>query len=279
VTSDPAIDQALHTWTWDPLALGVVAVVANLYAMGAVRLWQRGGPSGPIRLPQIAAYGSGLLVVLAALVSPLDALSEELFSAHMSQHELLMLVAAPLVVMGKPLLAFLWALPRRPREAIGSWVARSGVRACWRAVTAPVPAFCAHGLVLWVWHAPALFEAALASEAVHAVQHLSFFVTSALFSWSLLHGRYGRAGYGAGAALVFATATHTGVLGALIASASRTWYPTYAAHPAAGALQDQQLAGIIMWIPGGALLTAAALALFSAWLGEADRRARTARPT
>lgn len=268
-------------WNLDPLVLGPVAVCAAWYAAGAARLLRRSGPARALRRREAALFFTGLLVVLAALASPLDPLSDVLFSAHMSQHELLMLVAAPLVVMGRPLLAFLWALPSRLREAAGALAAGPWVRAAWGAATGPLISFAAHGAVLWLWHAPALFEAAMASEAVHAAQHFSFFLTAALCSWSLLHGRHGKAGYGAGAALVFITATHSGVLGALIAVARRAWYPTYVAQGAArevNALADQQLAGAIMWIPGGALLTALALALIAAWLGEAGRRARDTRP-
>jgi putative membrane protein len=123
-----------------------------------------------------------------------------------------------------------------------------------------------------MWHVPALFEAALHDETVHVVQHLGFFLTAALFWWALIHGRYGRAGYGIGVAYVFATAMHTQILGALLTFGNRIWYPTHAARTGAAALDDQQLAGIVMWIPFGVIFVLIALALFAAWLGEAERR-------
>jgi putative membrane protein len=136
-----------------------------------------------------------------------------------------------------------------------------------------------HAVVVWLWHAPVLFEAALRNEVVHAIQHVSFFATAILFWWAILRGRYGRLGYGLAVAFVFATAMHTSVLGALITVAGRLWYPLYGARAEAwqmDALVDQTLAGLVMWIPAGILLTIAALGLFAAWLGEAERRVATA---
>src|SRR5207253_29989 len=120
-----------------------------------------------------------------------------------------------------------------------------------------------------------LYEAALANDGIHFVQHASFFITSALFWWSMVYGRYGRIGYGVAVAYVFFTAAHTGALGALATVAHAAWYPTYAQSAPAlvgSALEDQQLAGLIMWIPAGAILTVLGLALFAAWMGEASRR-------
>jgi putative membrane protein len=114
---------------------------------------------------------------------------------------------------------------------------------------------------------------------VHAVQHAGFFFTAALFFWSLLHGRYGRVGYGASACFVFLTAAHTGLLGALLTVAGSLWYPIQQERGlpyGICALEDQQLAGLIMWVPAGAILVIIGLALFAAWLGESERRARLA---
>jgi putative membrane protein len=142
-------------------------------------------------------------------------------------------------------------------------------------LSTPIVTLLIHGLVVWVWHVPQLFEAALRSEWVHAAQHASFFATAVLFWWGILRGRYGRAGYGLASAFVFATAMHTSVLGALLTVAARLWYPLYAdrAVPwAVDAFADQQLAGLIMWVPAGLLFAVLSLALFAAWLGEVGRR-------
>src|SRR6185503_10622658 len=146
----------------------------------------------------------------------------------------------------------------------------------WRVLTAPIAAWALHGAAIWIWHAPALYEWAVRNESVHALQHLMFVGTSALFWWGLLYGRYGRAGYGAAVFYVFLTVVHTGILGAMVTFAPTPLYPIYAAPAAAhgiDALVDQQRAGLLMWIPAGFVMTLLGLALFAAWLGESERRA------
>jgi putative membrane protein len=247
-----------------------------LYGAGTIRLWRRAGALHGLRPWHVTAYAAGLLSLWIALLSPLERLSGVLFSAHMGQHEILMLIAAPLVIMGRPLYAAAWALPDGGRRAATALVERPLFRAAWHGLTHPVVVLVLHGAALWIWHIPGLFEHALAHEQVHAVQHLSFFVTAALFWWALINGRYGRVGYGAAVFFVFATAMHSGLLGAMLTFSQQLWYPTHEARTrAAGGdpLGDQQLAGLLMWIPAGVLLTVMGLALLSAWLGEAERRA------
>jgi putative membrane protein len=130
--------------------------------------------------------------------------------------------------------------------------------------------------VRWAWHLPVLFEAALRSEPIHALQHFTFFASAGLFWWSLILGRYGRMGYGIAVLFVFATALHTSVLGAMFALATGPAYPLYEERAIVwrvDALADQQLAGFIMWVAAGTLFVLLGLALFVAWLGEARRRA------
>jgi putative membrane protein len=261
-------ESAPLRWTWDPPALAAIASLAIAYFVGVLR--QPG-----VRPLEVTCFVSGLVTVVLALMSPLDGLSDLLFSAHMTQHELLMLVAAPLLVLARPWLPLLWLFGAERRERIGRWSRGRRIQAGWKVVTAPVLVLVVHGLVLWIWHLPGLFEAALADETVHGVQHAMFFVTAALFWWALYRGRYGRYGYGVGVAFVFVTALHTGLLGMLATVAREPWYPTYqrrAAEAGLTALEDQQLAGLVMWIPAGLLLGVIALALFAAWLGEAARR-------
>lgn len=264
-------------WTVDPLVIALLAVSTALYAAGLRRLWQRMGPGRGVRWFEVAAFVLGQLSVVVALLSPLDALSEVLFSAHMGQHEILMLISAPLLVIARPLFVFLWAFGTGGRERLGQFTQRGGVKRTWRAVTHPLGIVIAHAIAVWVWHLPSWYEAALASEPIHILQHASFFITAALFWWSMIYGRYGRIGYGVAVLYVFLTAAHTGALGALATFARTTWYPTYAqtAPPLAGsALEDQQLAGLLMWVPAGAILTILGLAIFAAWVGEASRRVR-----
>ncbi|HEX9981797.1 MAG TPA: cytochrome c oxidase assembly protein [Thermoanaerobaculia bacterium] len=254
---------------WNVLTAVVLVAIALLYAVGAVRLRK----TRALRNWQVAAFFVGCLSAAGALLSRLDVWSDILFSAHMTQHEILMLVTAPLMVLGRPFIATLWAWPRRARKHLGTLT--RALSKPWEAITGALTVLILHAVVLWVWHVPALFESALHNEAIHVFQHLGFFLTAALFWWALIHGRYGRLGYGVGVVYVFATAMHTQILGALLTFGSRTLYPTHAHRTAASggsALQDQQLAGIVMWIPFGAVFVLIGLALFAAWLGEAERR-------
>jgi putative membrane protein len=262
-------------FTWDGAVATALVASGVVYAGAVWRLWRRAGVGRGARWRDVTCFAAGWAVLLVALVSPLDALSDLLFAAHMTQHELLMLVAAPLIVLGRPLAVLPWLLPRALRHRLRR-VQQPSLMAAWRRLTAPVTVLVLHGLIVWIAHVPSLFEAALAHDGVHAMQHLLFFWSAALFWWALVHGRYGRLGYGVSVLFVFATALHTSALGALLTFSPTVWYPTYrdtASGSVGGALGDQQLAGLLMWIPAGALFTLIGLALFGAWIGEASRRA------
>ena len=258
----------MRWWSWEPFVVIPLAITGAMYAIGVVRM--KG-----IRKWQIASFAAGWIALVIALVSPLDALGGILFSAHMAQHEMLMIVAAPLLVFGRPLIAFLWALPARWRVPTGHFFQREPIRKTWNWITGALVVTILHAIALWVWHIPSWYEATLRNDGIHALQHISFLLTATMFWWSLTHGRYGRLGYGAAVVYVFATAGHSGALGALITFAPHLWYPIYGARTAAwglNAIEDQQLAGLIMWIPAGVLFTILGIAIFAAWLGEAERR-------
>jgi putative membrane protein len=267
------------SWTWDPLPLASIVGISALYAVGVFRLWKTAGVGHGLRRVHVASFVAGVLALGLALLSPLDRLSDYLFSAHMSQHELLMVVAAPLIILARPFAAYLWVLPRQGRVAVGHWLQRPRVHWAWQFLTAPLLVLVLHAAVRWIWHVPTLFEAAMQHDLLHAFQHLTFFASAALFWWALVNGRYGRAGYGLAVLFVFATAVHTSILGALISVAPRLLYPIYGSRTVSAGwapLQDQEVAGLIMWVPSGILFLLTALALFAAWLGEAERRARRA---
>lgn len=261
------------TWTmsaWDVAAVAGLAITAALYVAGVRRLTRRGLRR---RAAETWLFGVGWVAGVIAILPPLDRWAADRFSAHMVQHELLVLVAAPLMVAARPLAATLWGLPGGVRAPAVAALRAPAARAAWRGLTTPLVACALHGVVLWVWHAPALYGRAVENEAVHAVQHVMFVGTAALFWWGLVAGRYGRAGYGAAVLYVFTTAVHTGALGALLTFASVPLYPVYVARTPEP-LADQQLAGLLMWVPAGIVLTAAGLGFFVAWLGESGRRGR-----
>jgi putative membrane protein len=259
---------------WDIATAVTKSTTAVLYVRGLSRLWLSEGGRLTVRRWQAAAFAAGWVTVVIALLSPLARLSDILFSAHMAQHEVLMLICAPLMVIGRPFIVMMWALGAAARARIGLEIRRPTVLAIWSRLTGPFTVLILHAIVLWVWHVPVLFEAALENETVHVFQHLGFFLTAAIFWWALIHGRYGRVGYGVGVLYVFATAMHTQILGALLTFGQRVWYPTHAARTGANALEDQQLAGIVMWVPFGLIFVIIALALFAAWLGEIERRVK-----
>jgi putative membrane protein len=262
-------------WTLEPAVVAALALLALLYTLGSARLVRRTRPGrGPGRW-QSAAFWTGWAVLAVALVSPLDAMGGVLFSAHMVQHELLMAVAAPLLVLGRPLVPALWALPPAWRRALGRGARERWIHGLWSVLTRPLVAWALHAVAILAWHAPALYGRTLVSEPVHALQHLCFLGTALLFWWTLIHGRQARARYGAAVFYLFLTAMYTGGFGALLTVASVPWYPGHAATTTAWGLtplEDQQLAGLIMWVPAGLSYLVAALLLMSAWLGESAER-------
>ena len=253
-----------------------LALFAAVYAAGVVRLWRNAGYGRGVRPLEALAFAAGWLALVIALSPPLDEWSEQWLAAHMLQHELLMIVAAPLFAVGAPLVGILWAMPSAFRHTVVRTVQRTPIPVVWQLVAAPPTAFVLYGLALWVWHVPALYDAALEHEPVHIVQHLCFFGTAALFWWGLVHGRQGRMGYGAAVVYLFVTTVHGGVLGALLTVSPRVWYAPYLVHHPAGLtpLEDQQLAGLLMWVPAGLAFAAGALLLFAAWLRQSDRVSR-----
>ncbi len=253
-----------------------LTITALLFANGLRRLWREAPRRRSIRPWEALCFGGGWLALFVALVSPLHAWGSVLFSAHMSQHEVLMLVAAPLLVLGRPLVAFLWALPVNWSRRIGNVGKVPLIHGVWHTLTIPLVAWLVHTIALWTWHIPVLFEAVLHSETVHTAQHLSFLISALLFWWALIHGPKGVMGYGAAVLYLFTTSIHSGVLGALITFAGSVWYPSYVGLTASWGLtplEDQQLGGLIMWIPAGLVYVIAGLALFAGWLRESELRA------
>jgi putative membrane protein len=268
-------DEVWRAWTADPWVLLAIGGAAWLYARGVGRLWARAGAGRGIRRWRLGCYAAGLAALALALLSPLHALGGALFWAHMSQHQVLILVAAPLIVLGAPHVAVAWALPRGWARAITHGVLRAPpILAVWRVLAHPVGAWTVHGAAVWLWHVPSLYEATLTREWAHTLQHFSFFGTAALFWWSVVGAGARRGRQGLAALLVFTTALHNGMLGALLTFARHPWYPAYgetAARWGLTGLEDQQLGGLIMWIPGGVVYLGFGLALLAGWIRASER--------
>ncbi|MDR5822503.1 cytochrome c oxidase assembly protein [Caballeronia sp. LZ043] len=258
-------------WTFEPWIVIVLTASIVLYLCGYMRLRKRSTHGRQERTRWLCAFIAGWLTLVVALVSPLHALSEWLFSAHMLQHELFMLVAAPLLVIGRPLAVWLWACPAGARLRIGGATRARWIALPWRWLTLPVVAWLLHAAALWVWHAPRFFEAALARPGIHTLQHASFLASALLFWWTV----FGRVSDARGASnahamlSLFTTMVHTGALGALLTLAPDVWYPSCIETTRAlgfDPLQDQQLGGLVMWVPGGLAYLIGGLLVGARWL-------------
>jgi putative membrane protein len=250
-------------------------VLISVYFVGLWRMFSRMHRPDLVSRKSIAAFVGGWLSLVVALGSPLHRLGEQLFWAHMTQHEILMLVAAPLLVWSRPLPIFLWALPPEWRGFAGRIASNELVCTAWRSLTLPMVAWSLQFTALWLWHTPAMFDAAVRSDFVHAMQHLSFIGTALLFWWALMYSRPGELDYGRSILYLFTTAAYSGALGALLTFSSHPWYGAYKGSTLIwqlNPLEDQQLGGLIMWVPAGAALVGIALAMIPKWLKTSDRR-------
>nr|WP_246617926.1 cytochrome c oxidase assembly protein [Rhizobium populisoli] len=260
---------ALPEWTFDTWIVTPIAFTGALYALGSLRLWAR-IKDARLLVKSGAAYWSGWIVLVIALMSPLHFLGEHLFTFHMIEHELVMAVAAPLIVLARPIGVLFWGMPRGIRHSAMIVLKPPPVERAWDFLSRGSVATLLHGLAIWVWHAPALFDATVTIVSLHRLQHLSFFLTAIVFWWAVIW----KAEKGSAAWHLFVTMIHTSILGALITVAPRVAYvsqtrsaPEWGLTP----LEDQQLAGIVMWVPGGIIYAGAALVMLAAWISTSSR--------
>ena len=241
---------------WIAMSLALTAIA---YLAGLSRIWARAGIGRGISRGQAASFASGWLSLVVAASATFEQFSAQSFSLHMIEHEMLMLVAAPLLVAGRPLAVFAWAFPRGVRAHLR--LSPTGrLRAAWALLTAPAVATFVQIGALWAWHAPGWFDAALGSPGLHALQHTTFLLTALCFWWAVREGLAGRAAVSC--ASLFVTMIGSGALGALLTFSSALWYPAYAgvASPLGWTpLEEQQVGGLLMWIPGGMVYMAIAL--------------------
>jgi cytochrome c oxidase assembly factor CtaG len=258
-------------WSLDPLLLAGIILAVWAYLRGRTPGRRKGTDAWRAR-----CFALALAAVGVALFSPLDALSRALASAHMVQHLLLMLVAAPLLALSAPSSTLLRGSPLIVRQVIGRWRRRLGLSSSsWRMLRHPATVWLLNVGTLWFWHARVAYDAALDAHVVHVLQHVTFLVTGVLF-WRLVVGARGagRVPPGLGVLLVFGLALQSVFLSVLLTFAQRPWYSGYATTTTPWGLQplaDQQLAGVIMWVPAGFVYLAAALSLLHSWLAGLER--------
>jgi putative membrane protein len=261
-------------WSLDP-ALALIVLTGILYRLGSSRTITPARAAREQRGRSACFYGA-LAVLVLALNSPLDALSEQLFWAHMTQHVLLLVVAPPLLVIARPWVRLWRALPLDARRRLARDLAVSERTAPLRRLVSilggPASSFALFAVVLLGWHIPALFDATLSSEALHALEHTLFFCTATMF-WKQviasppLHARLSppeRVGYVIGAMVV------SWVLAVILALAPHALYSHYAhelGRPGGiTALADQQIAAGIMWVPGSITFVIVIFAYVHRWL-------------
>lgn len=260
-------------WTWQPWVVISLSLATWGYIWGVRRLNADGRPR-VLGIARCVSFAMGMATLCVALISPLDALDDQLFSAHMVQHLLLMMVAAPLLVWARPAIAWLWAFPLPARRAIGSGWVGSGLHDGVRRLMSPMMVWALCSMALWFWHLPGPYGWALANEWIHSLEHFCFFTTALMF-WSLVLEPYGRRRLGYGSSLIFVATLgmQNGLLGALLTFAGRALYVAHANTTQAWGLtplEDQQLAGLIMWIPASIIHLTTLSMLFVAWMRAQD---------
>ncbi len=265
-----------RAWSFEPPVLILIGITTLLYVWGTWRA-PHGAALSTRHWGQWTSFLGAMLSVAVALVSPLDALSAALFSAHMVQHLILTLVSAPLLILSDLPVAVVRALPRRWSRAMGQGLNRSAALSrAWHGISSPAGAWLSFAVPLWAWHSSALFEAALRNETIHALEHLLFVATGMLFWWVLLRRTTAdHLHYGMAVVYLFITMLQSTILGALMTFTTRPWYAYYSPLVAPWGmtpLQDQQLAGLIMWMPGGLVFTSLTIAYFAAWYRALERR-------
>jgi putative membrane protein len=261
-------DEVTHR-LWSIALVTVLTASSVLYAVGVTRIWRKAGVGRGISRVEVTRFAAGWLLLAAALGPPMDAVAERSFAVHMVQHEMLMVAAAPLLVRSRPLPALAWALPAGARSAF-AFVQRD----IWRPLTAPAWAWSAHAFALWVWHIPALFLAALADPSLHVLQHACFFGSALMFWWAVFGRRVPEV---TSVAYLFTTMLHTSALAVLLTLAPAPWYGHGATIPfGLTALEDQQLGGLVMWVPGACAYVIAGLVIVAGWLRHVGAQGESA---
>jgi putative membrane protein len=245
------------------LALFGLVVAAWLYLRGLVGL---PGVSNVWR--RFLGFASSILLLLVVFSPPVDSAADALFSVHMAQHVVLIVAVPVLFTYSRVLRYIMMGVPRRVRHIIYP-VRRVARRAAgWLTIPTAAVFF---AMTLWAWHLPVLYDAAVGNEMVHALEHVVF-VLAGLVLWGVTMDT--RRGFVPRSMLVFGTAFHSGLLGALLVLAPHVLYRSHLDQTlvSISPLRDQQLAGLIMWVPMGAvfLVTVAIMVLRVLSASESD---------
>ena len=272
--------ELAFAWTFDPLVVLALGLTVVAYTHGILTMRPlRDHVFGTWRP---VAFFTGMITTFLALSSPIDALSDRLFAFHMIQHLMLMFVAAPLILIGAPLLPTLRGIPSGLRRITVIPVAKSTqVRFLSHQLTNPMIAWTAFVVSLWGWHIPSLYAAAIENEVIHILEHVSFIGTGLLFWWLVIDPVpfRGRIPYLGRLVYVILALTQSLPLAAMLTFTSEPWYEPYIAsggYWGIDPMTDQQIGGLIMWIGGMVAYFVAVAALFVVAMkkDEADTRKR-----
>lgn len=290
---DPILKAALSSWDWRPDVIFVLALAGTLFISGWRRLRQRTQPIHKGRRDgwqasanwRPVSYLAGLFFIGLALMSPLDVLGSQLFTMHMIQHLLLIMIAPPLLLIANPMPFMLWGLPDKWRLKVGRVISRllsqnAPFRHKLQRVTTPGIVWMVWLISLISWHDPNAYNAALQSNVVHDIEHLTFFIGGMLFWWHVtgagprIHKQSGLIGRILFALSAVPPNMITGVAIAFAREPIYTYYNNVPRLMGLSVLEDQQLGGVIMWVPGSMMYIIAALILTSRLLkGEEHKPA------
>jgi cytochrome c oxidase assembly factor CtaG len=262
----------LHFWLtqWNPapsIYIGIALLIAlYLYAVGPLR--KKYQLADAVKRSQVILFVVGMLVMFLALASPLDELGDEyLFSAHMVQHLLITLVAPPLLLLGTPGWLLQPLLRNRVLLSIG------------KVLTHPFVAFFLFNIDFWLWHAPPLYNATLANENLHIFEHMLFIVTAVIYWWPILSPvkELPRLSLGGQVLYLFLSGMPSVALGAGL-TFSPPLYAPYIQQPirawGISPVTDQQLGGLIMWVPVNIIVIVIVSILFIRWMQAQDENLR-----
>lgn len=254
----------LTNWNWDPIILLGIVLLCGVYLYGVGPLHRRSGGAIEIAPRQITLFLSGAFVIFVALASPLDEIGDRyLFSAHMVQHLLLTLIAPPLLLLGTPGWLVRPLLEWRVIAGVARWLAK------------PAPAFLLFNVIFTAYHVPALYDLSLQNNTFHIFVHLLLMATAVITWLPILSPTEAlpRLPYPNQVLYLFFEAIPPTILGALITFSDTVLYPTYLNAPrvfGGSAIEDQQAAGLIMWVPGAAVYLFALTVVFFQWFGRED---------
>ena len=256
--------ELLSAWTF------VVLLLVIIYAFGSWRLYRKGGGLGAISLRRIGSAATAFIAIFIALVGPFEAFSGELLLAHMIQH-MLLIFAAPLLLIANPMSSYLWGLPSFLRDGATSLFERnSPIRKVLVILTKPKIALPLFVINLWAWHYPPLYDLAVTNSFVHLLEHFLMFVTSILFWWPIVGPAPVRSplSYPKRMIYMLAVVTPSAALAAFITLNADVLYSSYLNAPLHFEItprEDQTYAGLILWLPGNFAYIAAIITLFFKW--------------